>query len=109
VVTEGIGSFVSPRYHNNIIALVDAHVDHEYDSRQALQHCGFEDTIVNHSLLLREIDESPGKQEDIDQYIEDAVLSKRAFTVQAVTNLRSVTLSMSDIDIIKTDFPKMTD
>ena len=57
-----------PKYRNSIFAVVDPNQDdNEEDerysiknkkSKNSLQHLGFEDTVLNHLLLIRDIEKN---------------------------------------------------
>ena len=42
---------------------------------------GFEDSVINHLLLIKDIDEHKYTHEDIERKVDRSLLSRRAFTV----------------------------
>ena len=63
-----------------------------------LQHCGFEDTIVNHVLLLRSATINKLEQADLERIADKSMLSRRAFNVQCIENMELLSLSFNVID-----------
>lgn len=63
ILTRGLAAFVHPDYHNQMFALVDP----EMVNRGMLnnfKNCGFEDSVMNHLLFVKEIVE---KRLDVNQ------------------------------------------
>jgi hypothetical protein len=65
---------------------------------------GFEDSVINHLLLIKDIDEKIISSLDIEKRADKSYLSRRAFTVQCLNNMECLSLSFADIDIFKKDF-----
>ena len=65
---------------------------------------GFEDTVVNHILLMKDLAENTIKRKDIERRVDRSLLSRRAFTVQCICNMETLTLTQSSIDTMKKDF-----
>ena len=65
IVTKGIAAFVQPRYHNQIYAIVNANnledAQTKVNHRKVFQHCGFEDTVINHTLVIKSLKEGKMK------------------------------------------------
>ena len=78
-----------------------------------MSHCGFEDTVMNHLNLIKDVKEmnlSGISIHEICRKMEKRELDRRYFTVQAIANSEFLVLSMSDLDIVKRDFiSQMTD
>jgi hypothetical protein len=50
-----------PKYRNSIFAVVDPQIekeDGEKNTKHALHHLGFEDSVLNHLLLIRDIEKN---------------------------------------------------
>lgn len=73
-------------------------------NNKALLQCGFEDTVVNHLLLLKELDCGKKHNHKMARKIDNGKLSRRAFTVQVMHNMECLILNFTDLDIIKKDF-----
>ena len=63
-----------------------------------LQHCGYEDTVVNHILLLKSANVNKLEQVDLERIADKSMLSRRAFTVQCIFNMEILTLGFNVID-----------
>jgi hypothetical protein len=58
IATKGIAAFVQPHYHNQIYAIVNANNLEDNQKpchRKVFQHCGFEDTVINHTLFIKNL------------------------------------------------------
>ena len=58
VVTKGISAFVQPRYQNQIFAIIDPEQREQFINTKVLMYMGFEDTVVNHLLLIKDMSEN---------------------------------------------------
>jgi hypothetical protein len=59
VVTKGISAFVQPRYQNQIFAIIDPELREQLNvNTKVLMYMGFEDTVVNHLLLIKDMTEN---------------------------------------------------
>jgi hypothetical protein len=63
---------------------------------KTMDHCGFEDTIINHLLYLK----SDVKKDSPDLEL----LGRRNFNVQCMSHMESLGLTFHSLDIIKKDF-----
>jgi hypothetical protein len=63
---------------------------------KTMDHCGFEDTIINHLLYLK----TDGKKDASDLEL----LGRRNFNVQCMSHMESLGLTFHSLDIIKKDF-----
>lgn len=94
MATKGYAAFVQPRYHNQMFAIMDPKRYEENEEKyqklkvkqqnKILQHCGFEDTVVNHLLLLRELQEEKMQKKTMERREDKSMLSRRLFTVQCI-------------------------
>ena len=82
IVTCGLAAFVQPRQSNAIFAVVNPRPE-DYSERN-LKHLGYEDSVVNHLSLLRDINENDLDTIDLDKRTNTNLLSKRFFTVRAI-------------------------
>ena len=103
VVTKGIGAFVIPSQENQIFAVINPVMKgkHNQDligSDKLLYHCGFEDTVMSHLVLLKDINNN---EDHSKRLIKKANFSKRLFTVQCIHNMETLVLTFQDIDVIK--------
>jgi CRP-like cAMP-binding protein len=59
IVISGIAAFVTPKYRQSIFAVVDPSVSDAKSKLKnrigTLKHLGYEDSVVNHLLLLNDI------------------------------------------------------
>jgi hypothetical protein len=80
--------------------------DFEVGGKRVLKHLGYEDSVVNHLQLLREIEKRGETQDTIefDKLTNFGLLSKRFFSVRCIDNLESLTLTFPEIDMMKQDF-----
>ena len=112
IATKGLGAFVQPRYNNQIISIIDPKRAEENNNsrhpkeshKKILQNMGFEDTVVNHIFLMKDLAENTIKHKDIERYFDKSILSKRAFTVQCICNMEVLSLTQVHIDQMKKDF-----
>jgi hypothetical protein len=65
---------------------------------------GVEDSVVNHLLLIKDIEQNNYDTIDLDRRTNQSMLSKRFFTVQGIQHMESLTLSFADLDLMKKDF-----
>lgn len=65
---------------------------------------GFEDTVINHILLIKDVSDQKIKQDDVERHVDKSLLSRRAFTVQCISNMECLSLTYTNIDVIKKDF-----
>ena len=71
------------------------------NSGKVLLHFGFEDTVVNHLLLLKEMDiDNRNHNHKLERKIDKSMLSRRAFTVQVMHNLECLILNFTDPNLI---------
>ena len=63
VISSGKGAIVRARYSNAIFGVIDPSKDDPYN----LKHVGFEDTVINHLLLLRDMSEFDYDDVDLDR------------------------------------------
>jgi len=74
-------------------------------SEKILYHCGFEDTVLRHLMLIKDIDDLPDdSRAERKVLIEKANFSRRLFTVQCIHNMECLVLTFKDIQVIKKDF-----
>lgn len=75
-------------------------------SKATYNHIGYEDTIVNHTLM--QMDTNRNKivfdQRKLKKKFDRNILGKRYFTVYCIAPMESLTLNFKDIDLIKRDF-----
>ena len=69
-----------------------------------MKHLGVEDSVVNHLLLIKDIEQNNYDTIDLDRRTNQSMLSKRFFTVQGIQHMESLTLSFADLDLMKKDF-----
>ena len=69
-----------------------------------LEYYGFEDSVINHLLLIKDISEKKIGKDDIERRADRSFLSRRAFSVQCIYNMECLCLSFTDLDLIKKDF-----
>jgi len=60
--------------------------------------------VVNHLLLIKDIEQNNYDTIDLDRRTNQSMLSKRFFTVQGIQHMESLTLSFADLDLMKKDF-----
>lgn len=60
--------------------------------------------MVNHLLLIKDIEQNNYDTIDLDRRTNQSMLSKRFFTVQGIQHMESLTLSFADLDLMKKDF-----
>jgi hypothetical protein len=63
VCLKGVAAFVYPQYNNKIYAIVsgdcaELNTCNKDQERLIIPHCGFEDTVMNHLDLVKDIEES---------------------------------------------------
>jgi hypothetical protein len=51
-----MAAFVAPKYKNSIFAVVDPTLTANSSRQQTLKHLGYEDSVVNHLLLIMDIE-----------------------------------------------------
>ena len=73
-------------------------------SQKTLKYLGYEDSVVNHTLLVKDISQNDYDEIDLEKRANANIMSKRFFTVQGIQHIESLTLSFSDLDIMKQDF-----
>ena len=102
IVTSGQAAFVQPRYKNQIFSIIDP----VYDQKEGklLQYMGYEDSVINHLLLIKEISEKNISGATVERRADKSFLSRRKFNVQCLYNMECLCLAFTDIDIIKNDF-----
>lgn len=69
-----------------------------------MRHFGFEDTVINHLLLIKDVKSNNYDAAELERRSQTSVLSKRFFTVHGIDNIESLSLTFSDIDIMKKEF-----
>ena len=67
-------------------------------------HMGFEDTVINHLLVIKDISEKKITRVDIERRADKSYLSRRAFSVQCINNMECLCLNYNDLQILKKDF-----
>ena len=63
------------------------------DQTSVLWHCGFEDSVVNHLLLLKYAKEKKFTQEEVEKTVDKSMLSCRVFTVQSIDKMDCLVLT----------------
>ena len=83
IITKGIATFVNPRYHNQMFAVIDPKLSARKGKshEKMFYHCGFEDTVVNHLFLIKELEMNKNENKKLENKIDSSMLSRRAFTV----------------------------
>jgi hypothetical protein len=104
IVTSGTNCFTAPKYHNQIFGVVTGMNTKASFNENTLQHFGYEDSIINHLLLIKDIENHEWNDFDLDKRTQTSMLSKRFFTVQCIKSTESLSLNWPDIDIMKRDF-----
>jgi len=66
--------------------------------------CGYEDSVVNHILLIKDIAENEYNQDDLVRRTDSSMLSRRAFDVLCVDNIECLELTFYHLDVLKKDF-----
>ena len=58
VCLKGAAAFVYPQYNNQLYAIVSGDcAEIDVKERLVIPHCGFEDTVMNHLLLVKDMEE----------------------------------------------------
>ena len=79
---------IKPRHHNAIFYVVDPKpTDHNIDCFASI---GWEDSIINHLLLLRDMDNHDYDDIDLDRRMNKNQLAKRYFTVISIQNVEGL-------------------
>jgi hypothetical protein len=111
IVTVGLAAFVQSNHKDSIFAVVDPAApvqenEAESCSKRVYKNFGYEDSVVNHLQLLKEIENRQKENETIEfeKLTNISTLSKRYFSVRCVDNLESLTLTFQEIDMMKQDF-----
>ena len=73
-------------------------------NERVLMYMGFEDTVINHLLLIKDIAEKKFNKADIERRADKSYLSRRTFSVQCIYNMECMCLNYADLDILKKDF-----
>ena len=84
IPTSGIAAFVHQSYSNQIYAFVESKKN---DNKRLLQHFGFEDSIVNHLLMIKGLSEKKIGERDVERRADKSFLSLRTFSVQCIVNM----------------------
>lgn len=103
IVMQGLSCFVAPKYHNQIFAVIKGG-ESVNKGDQTLQHIGYEDSVVNHLLLIKDIENNDWDDHQLVKRQSTSILSKRFFTIQCIKHMESLTLSFADLDMMKRDF-----
>ena len=98
-----MAAFVMPQYANSIFAVINPKAT-VLETKNLMKHFGFEDSVVNHLLLLKDIKLNDYDDIDLERRSHTSILSKRFFTVHSIDNIESLTITFADIDIMKKDF-----
>lgn len=100
-----MAAFVAPKYRNSIFSVVDPSKSDAQAEEQkqvsTLKHLGYEDSVVNHILLIKDIEKNEYDTIDLDRRASTSQMSKRFFTVQGIQHIESLTLNFIDLDIMK--------
>lgn len=107
IATSGLAAFVQPRYKNQIFTIIDPKRHEDSNSiinDKVLMYMGFEDTVINHLLLIKDIAERKFNNEDIERRADRSYLSRRTFSVQCIYNMECMSLNYSDLEFLKKDF-----
>jgi len=73
---------------SGLSGIADLDAGTEMDNHLIISHCGFEDSVMNHLILTRDLNEwvkAGTDPKDISSQMEKRELSRRHFTVQAIT------------------------
>ena len=86
IATKGLAAFVQPRYKNQIFAIVDSKNETNVSKNmkageKLLEYYGFEDSVINHLLLIKDISDKKIGKDDIERRADRSFLSRRAFSV----------------------------
>ena len=88
IVTKGMAAFVAPRFARQIFAIIDPSISDQKSAKKhgsrSLKYIGYEDSVVNHTLLIRDIHKENYDDIDLDRRANASVMAKRFFTVQAI-------------------------
>ena len=76
----------------------------EKDETRKLSYIGYEDTVINHILLLRDMTTNVYTESQLENRTSPAIMNQRFFTVQCIENLESLTISFKDLEVMKKDF-----
>jgi len=103
-----MAAFMAPRFNRQIFAVIDPSIsDQKSASKNAsrtLKYIGYEDTVVNHTLLVRDIQNERYEEIDLERRANASIMSKRFFTVQAIQHIESLTLNFADLDAMKQEY-----
>ena len=69
--------------------------------REAFSYFGLEDMVVNHALLIMDIDHNKYDVSTLEQRANPSIMSKRFFTVQCISYFDGYSLSTESIDQMK--------
>ena len=73
--------------------------------RKVIQYCGFEDSVVNHTQLLKLIKKENLTSGALERLTDKSPLSHRIFTVQCMSEVEVLQLSFEHMTTLKKDFP----
>jgi len=66
--------------------------------------CGFEDSVVNHILLIKDMQEKHLDSDELKRRTQEKLLQRRVFDVICIQNVECLSLFFHDIDHMKKDF-----
>ena len=81
IITSGLSCFIAPKYHNQIFAVISGQGSKISKYGSTLQHIGYEDSVVNHLLLIKDIESNEWGDNELDRRTQASMLSRRFFTV----------------------------
>ena len=79
---------IKPRYHNAIFYVIDPKPANQ--NIDCLASVGWEDSIINHLLLIRDMEKNDYDDIDLDRRMNKNQLSKRHFTVISIQNVEGL-------------------
>ena len=56
IVTSGVACFIAPKFNNQLFAVVSGYSNNAAKYNNTLHHFGYEDSVVNHLLLIKDIE-----------------------------------------------------
>jgi len=56
IVTSGVAVFIAPKFNNQLFAVISGNTKNATRYPNTLYHFGYEDSVVNHLLLIKDIE-----------------------------------------------------